>query len=87
MASDRPPGQKAGLLKTDVLAGKDIESMARLPSKEILRAQLVMTLNAPISGLVMALSQIIRKFVYCLDQIKEKKANEKSEQTKEEGGK
>jgi len=25
MASDRPPGQKAGLLKTDVLAGKDIE--------------------------------------------------------------
>ncbi|MBC8436466.1 MAG: 50S ribosomal protein L10 [Candidatus Omnitrophica bacterium] len=70
---------ESGFLKDKVLAGKDIESMARLPSKEILRAQLVMTLNAPISGLVMALSQIIRKFVYCLDQIKEKKANEKPE--------
>ncbi|MFH0762623.1 MAG: 50S ribosomal protein L10 [Candidatus Omnitrophota bacterium] len=62
-----------GFLKDKPLGGKDIESMARLPSKEVLRAQLVMTLNAPISGLVMALSQIIRKFVYCLDQIREKK--------------
>ncbi len=65
---------ESGFLKDKVLARSDIETMARLPSKEILRAQLVMTLNAPISGLVIALSQIIRKFVYCLDQIKEKKS-------------
>jgi len=65
---------ESGFLKDKTLARSDIESMARLPSKEVLRAQLVMTLNAPISGLVIALSQIIRKFIYCLDQIKEKKA-------------
>ena len=73
---------ESGFLKDKPLASKDIESMSRLPSKEILRAQLVMTLNAPISGLVMALSQIIRKFVYCLDQIKEKKQS--SEKPKRE---
>lgn len=73
---------ESGFLKDKLLASKDIESMARLPSREILRAQLVMTLNAPISGLVRALSQIIRKFVYCLDQIKEKKQS--SEKPKED---
>lgn len=62
-----------GILKDAILENKDIESMARLPSKDILRAQVVMTLNSPISGLVITLNQIIAKFVYCLEQIKQKK--------------
>jgi len=65
---------ECGFLKDKIIEKKDIELLARLPSKEILRAQVVMALNAPISGLVMALNQIISKFVYCLDQIREKKA-------------
>lgn len=66
---------ECGLLKDRLLDKKDIETMARLPNKEVLRAQVVMTLKSPISGLVHVLKQILTKFVYCLDQIKNKKVN------------
>lgn len=62
-----------GLFKDRILEKKDIESLSRLPSKEILRAQVVMTLNSPVSGLVVALNQILAKLVYCLEEIKKKK--------------
>lgn len=61
-----------GFLKDRILDKKDIEALARLPSREVLRAQVVMTLNSPISGVVTVLHQILKKFVYCLDQIKQK---------------
>lgn len=71
-------GLEGGVLKDKLLDKKDIESMARLPSKEVLRAQVVMALNSPISGLVTALNQILAKFVYCLDQIRQKKTDNQS---------
>jgi len=64
---------EGGLLKDRLLENKDIEALAKLPSQEVLRAQVVMTLKSPISGLVMVLSQTLKKFVYCLEQIKQKK--------------
>ncbi|TRZ48873.1 50S ribosomal protein L10 [bacterium] len=64
---------EGGALKDKILAKNDIESLARLPSKEVLRAQAVMTLKSPITGFVMVLNQTLRKFVYCLDQIKKRK--------------
>lgn len=64
---------EAGFLENKVLGQKDIEALAKLPSKEVLRAQVVMALNSPISGLVVTLDRILAKFVYCLDQIKQKK--------------
>lgn len=64
---------EGGLLEDKVLDKKDIEALAKLPSKEVLRAQVVMTLKSPISGIVMVLSQSLRKFVICLDQIRLKK--------------
>jgi large subunit ribosomal protein L10 len=66
---------EGGYLKDKVLEKKDIEAMAKLPTKEVLRAQLVMTLNSPISGLAVTLNQILAKFVYCIDQIREKKCS------------
>lgn len=69
---------EGGVLKDKLLNKKDIEFMARLPSKEVLRLQLVMTLNSPISGLAIALNQILAKFVYCLDQIMQKKTNQQT---------
>lgn len=62
-----------GFFKDMILEKKDIESLSRLPSKEVLRQQVVMTLNSPISGLVITLNQVLAKFVYCLEQIKNKK--------------
>ena len=66
---------EGGSLNNKVLEKKDIEAMSKLPSKEVLRAQVVMTLNSPISGLVITLNQVLAKFVYCIDQIKQKKSN------------
>jgi large subunit ribosomal protein L10 len=66
---------EGGSLKDKILGKEDIEAMAKLPSKEILRAQVVMTLNSPISGLVITLNQVLAKFVYCIDQIRQKKAS------------
>ena len=66
---------EGGFLKDKVLEKKDIEALAKLPSREVLRAQVVMTLNSPISGLVITLNQILVKFVYCIDQIRHKKTS------------
>lgn len=62
-----------GCLKDRLLDKKELEALARLPSREVLRAKLVMTLNSPISGVVMVLHKTLQKFVYCLEQIKQKK--------------
>lgn len=70
-------GLEGGVLKEKFLDAKDIESMARLPSREVLRAQVVAALNSPISGLAIALNQILAKFVYCLDQIRQKRTENK----------
>ena len=64
---------EGGSLNDKIIERKDIEFMAKLPAKEALRAQVVGALNSPISGLVIALNQILAKFVYCLDQIKQNK--------------
>lgn len=64
---------EGGALKDKIIEKKDIEHMSKLPSKEILRAQVVGALNSPISGLVITLNQVLAKFVICLDQIRQKK--------------
>lgn len=64
---------EGGFFDNKLLAKQDVEAIAKLPSKEVLRAQVVMTLNSPISGFARVLNQVLRKFVYCLDQIKQKK--------------
>ncbi|MDD2751969.1 MAG: 50S ribosomal protein L10 [Candidatus Omnitrophica bacterium] len=67
-----------GFLKDQVLEKKDIEALAKLPSKQALRQQLVVALNSPISRLVCALNGTLSKFVICLDKIKEKKSKEQT---------
>jgi large subunit ribosomal protein L10 len=66
---------EGGLLQDKILTKKDIEALAKLPSKDVLRQQLVIALNAPIVKLVMALNDNIRKLVCVLGQIKDKKGN------------
>jgi large subunit ribosomal protein L10 len=66
---------EGGFLKGRILETKDIQALAKLPSKDILRAQVVMALKSPISGFVIVLNQTLKKFVCCVDQIKQKKAS------------
>jgi large subunit ribosomal protein L10 len=53
---------------------KEIQAMAKLPPKEILRAQVVMGLKSPIFSIVAVLKGNLRKIVYCLEQINNAKA-------------
>lgn len=66
---------EGGFFGDKVLENKDVEALSKLPTKEVLRAQLVVTLNSPIFGLACVLKQLLRKFVYCLGQVKNKKEN------------
>jgi large subunit ribosomal protein L10 len=56
-----------------------INQMASLPSREVLLAQVVGGMKAPITGFVHVLGGVIRKFVYVVDAVKSSK--EKAPQT------
>jgi len=62
-----------GLLKDKLLSSKDIEALAKLPSREVLLSRAVMAIKSPITGLVFVLKGNLRKLVFCLEQIKQKK--------------
>jgi len=64
---------KVGFMDSKVLTLKMIESLATLPSKEVLLAKLLATMNAPASNMVGVLSAIPRKLVNVMNAIKEKK--------------
>jgi large subunit ribosomal protein L10 len=50
---------KGGLMEGGALTGDEIRSIARLPSRDVLNAQLVGTIAAPLSGLVRGLNALI----------------------------
>ncbi len=60
-------------LNGHVIDAKQIEALSKLPPKEILVAQLLGTMKAPISGFVNVLAGNIRKLMYALKAIEEKK--------------
>lgn len=68
-------------LRGFVIKGKKYEAQAidelvKLPPKEVLLAQLMGTLQAPLANFVGVLSAILRNFLYVLKAIEEKKAKE-----------
>lgn len=64
---------KGGLLDGTTLNLDQLYALADLPSKDALRAHVVRTIAAPLSGLVNVLSGTMRGFVTCLAQIRDKK--------------
>ncbi len=50
---------KGGLLNGALLSADDVRSIARLPAREVLHAQLVGTIAAPLTGLVRGLNALI----------------------------
>lgn len=67
-------------LKAAVLSGKsisvsDIQALADLPSREVLLAKLLGTLNAPISGFVGTLAAVPGSFVRVLEAVRSQKQN------------
>ncbi len=62
-----------GILDGKFIPAEVVENLAKLPSKQEILAQIVGSLNAPISGFVNVLSGNLRGLVTCLKAISEKK--------------
>lgn len=65
---------KAGVLEGKVVDVVAVNALASLPSREVLLAKVLGSMNAPITGFVTALSGNIRNLLYVLNAIGEKKS-------------
>jgi large subunit ribosomal protein L10 len=64
---------KIGVLEGRVVAPDDIKALADLPSKEVLLAQVVGTMQAPITSFAYVLQANLSGLVRALNQVKEQK--------------
>ncbi len=67
------PAIKVGGLQGQLLSPADVESLAALPSREVLLGQVVGTIAAPMSQLVGVLQQKVASMLYVLQAYAEKK--------------
>lgn len=65
---------KGGVLEQSVLTPAQCQSLAEMPSKEILLAQVLYLLNAPVARLAGALNSPLTKLAILLKQLEEQKA-------------
>lgn len=63
-----------GILDSRILSGEEAVALAKLPSQEMLRAQVLGTLQSPIRGLTLVLQGNIRNLVVILNKIKVEKS-------------
>ena len=66
----------AGAMEGRVLEAAQVKAVADLPPREVLLARALASFQAPASGLVRALSGVLRKVLYTLDAIKAKKSTQ-----------
>lgn len=65
---------KAGFVEGKVMSAAEVENLSKLPSKEVLVAQALSGLNAPITGFVTVLNGTIKGLVVALNAIAEKQS-------------
>ena len=66
-------GIKGGVVDETMLSGKEVEALSKLPGRQQLLGMVVNCVASPITGLVCSLNQIITKFAYAINAIKDKK--------------
>jgi len=71
-AANQKPVVRGGFLEGKAITGEEVIELAKLPSKDVLRAQLLGTLQAPCSQLVGVLDQKVASLVYVLDAVRTK---------------
>ena len=69
------PNIKGGIIEGKKVNADDVEKLAKLPSKEVLYAMLVGTLQAPMSQLVGVMNNKLSSLVYVLEAVRNKKEN------------
>ena len=65
---------KAGFVDGRVINQTEVDELAKLPNKEVLLAQVLGTMNAPITGLATVLNGTIRGLAIALSAIAEKQS-------------
>ena len=69
---------KAGLLDGRVIDVSEVKALAALPSREVLLAKLLGSMQSPIAGTVNVLQGVIRNAVYVLEAIRKQKEEQAS---------
>lgn len=64
---------KGGFLKDRKVTDKDLEALAKLPSREVLLGMAVRGIASPLTSFVSVLNQVIVRFLWTLEEIKKKK--------------
>lgn len=64
---------RGGLLEGKLLQVDDVQALADLPPREVLLAQVVGGMQAPIAGFVSVLQGTLRNLVYALNAVREQK--------------
>ena len=67
---------KAGLVEGTYMDPEAIKALAKLPSREVLIARIMGSLNAPITNFVGVLSATLRSLVYAVDAVRKQKEAE-----------
>ncbi len=67
-------GLKDSLLRDQKISPKGVEELSKLPSREVLLAQMLGSLNAPVSNFVGVLAAVPRSFVQVLRAIEQNKS-------------
>ena len=75
-ASNQKPVVKGGFVEGKAVSANDVVALAKLPSKDVLRAQLLGVLQAPSRNLASVLNQKVASLVYVLSAVKTKKEQE-----------
>lgn len=75
-AAHQKPLVKGGFVEGKAVSAQDVVALAKLPSKDVMRAILLGTLQAPCSQLVGVLNQKVASLVYVLSAAKDKKEQE-----------
>lgn len=75
-ANKQRPVIKGGYLEGKAISGAEVVELAKLPTKPVLQAILLGTLQAPCSQLVGVMNQKVASLVYVLDAVKTKKEQE-----------
>ncbi len=66
-------GLQAGVLGGKLLDENGIQSLAKMPPREVLLAQMLGSLNAPVSNFVGVFAAVLRQLVYVLKAVEDQK--------------
>ena len=64
---------RGGFLKEKLLGEQELQSLAKLPPRNVLLAQTVMTIAAPLTSFVAAANNVILKFLWLVEELKNKR--------------